>query len=93
MVAMTVLHRVESRIGAVQGACGDNTDLLPEVDEAFEDQRLWRQDGKCVCDVVLASQQRLALAVITKPGRLQHGGQADPIDCRPQRFEIVDRCP
>ena len=62
---MPVLHGVEGRDRAVRAAGDDDADLLREIDEAFQHQRLRGQPLPGRRQIVGRAQRRLTLAVVS----------------------------
>ena len=78
VVAMAVLDGVESGEGAILATRHDHADLLGEIDETFQDQRLRSTEGRKPAARSLGlAEQRLALAVVAQPRGLQDRRQAD----------------
>src|SRR6185312_9950109 len=71
----------------------DHADLLGEIDETLQDQRLRAQFGEGRRELGWVAQQRLALAVIAQPRGLEDRRQAVPGGRLPQLRQRLDRRP
>ena len=93
VVAMAVLNGIERTQAAIRATGDDDTDLLGEVDEPLQDQRLRRQVREGGRQLVGLMQRALALAVIALARGLQHRRKAELGGGRAQLIERPDRAP
>src|SRR5262245_23209587 len=87
---MVLDQRVEGAL-SLEAAHGEQGNLALERHEPFEDQRRAPELLPGMGDVVLAAQDDLALAIVAVAARLEHGGQANPLDRAVEVLAAIDR--
>ena len=88
---MPVLDRPPVGDGAIDAARGHDGDLALEIHEGLEDRRLAARTPPRLLDVGGGVDAGLPLAVVAEPGRLQHGGIAQPLEAEAEVVRAIRR--